>query len=84
MGARQNGYRDTFLGQELENAPVLFEDLAAFTQVDLHLNYQINERWGFYLKGNNLTNEPFYQWSNYAVYGTQVLVGMRYNFDLAF
>lgn len=84
LGARQNGYRDTFLGQELENAPVLFEDLAAFTQVDLHLNYQLNERWGFYLKGNNLTNEPFYQWSNYAVYGTQILVGMRYNFDLAF
>ena len=84
FGARQNAYRDNFLGQDLANAPFLTEDLEAFTQFDLNLQFQLNERWEFFVKGQNMLNETTYRWSNYQVYGTQILVGTRYNFDLAF
>ena len=84
MGARQNAYRDNFLGQDLANAPFLMEDLDAFTQFDLNLQFQLNERWEFFIKGQNMLNEQQYRWSNYQVYGTQILLGARYNFDLAF
>ena len=84
LGARENVYRDNFLGQNLANAPFIVEDVAAFTQVDMNLQYQMNERWEFFIKGQNLLNETTYRWSNYQVYGTQILLGTRYNFDLAF
>ena len=84
LGARQNAYRDNFLGQDLANAPFLTEDLDAFTQFDLNLQFQLNERWEFFIKGQNMLNEEQYRWSNYQVYGTQILLGTRYNFDLAF
>ena len=84
LGARQNAYRDNFLGQDLANAPFQTEDLDAFTQFDLNLQYQLNERWEFFIKGQNMLNEEQYRWSNYQVYGTQILLGTRYNFDLAF
>lgn len=84
LGERQNAYRDNFIGQDLENAPVLTEDLSSFTQLDTNLHYQLNERWELYLKGKNILNQATYQWSQYPVYGTQFLVGMRYNFDLSF
>ncbi len=84
IGQRKNAFRDNFLGQDLSNAPVLLEDLNAFTQLDLNLQYQLNERWEVFIKGKNMLNESLYQWSNYPVYGTQILFGGRYNFDLTF
>ena len=84
IGERQNAFRDNFLGQDLSNAPVLIEDLDAYTQMDVNLQYQLNERWEVFVKGENLLNESLYQWANYAVYGTQIMLGGRYNFDLAF
>ena len=84
VGQRQNAFRDNFIGQELASAPVLLEELDAFTQLDANLQYQLNERWEVFIKGKNLLNESFYQWSNYPVYGTQIVLGGRYNFDLAF
>ena len=84
FGARQNAYRDNFLGQDLANAPFLIEDLNSYTQFDLNLQFQLNERWEIFAKGQNLLNEANYRWSNYRVYGTQIMLGTRYNFDLAF
>ena len=84
LGERTNAFRDNFLGQDLRNAPVLMEDLDAFTQIDANFQYQLNERWEVFIKGKNLLNETLYQWANYPVYGTQILLGGRYNFDLAF
>ena len=84
IGERQNAFRDNFLGQDLSDAPVLIEDLDAFTQMDVNLQYQLNERWEVFVKGENLLNESLYQWANYAVYGTQIMLGGRYNFGLAF
>lgn len=84
LGERTNAFRDDFLGQDLSNAPVLMEDLDPFTQIDANFQYQLNERWEVFIKGKNLLNESLYQWANYPVYGTQILLGGRYNFDLAF
>ena len=84
FGARQNAYRDNFLGQDLANAPFLIEDLSSYTQFDLNLQFQLNERWEIFAKGQNVLNEANYRWSNYRVYGTQIMLGTRYNFDLAF
>ena len=84
IGERENAYRDNFLGQNLQAAPRLMENLESFTQVDATLQYQLNERWEVFIKGRNLMNESLYQWANYPVYGTQILLGGRYNFDLAF
>ena len=85
IGERKNAYRDSsFIGQDIQNAPVIIEDLNAFTQIDLSANYTFSERWGIFLKGKNLTNQTTLQWSNYPVFGTQFLLGLRYNFDLAF
>ena len=84
IGERENAYRDNFLGQNLQAAPRLMENLESFTQIDASLQYQLNERWEVFIKGRNLMNESLYQWANYPVYGTQILLGGRYNFDLAF
>ena len=84
IGERENAYRDNFLGQNMQAAPVLIENLEAYTQIDASLQYQLNERWEVFVKGRNLMNESLYQWANYPVYGTQILLGGRYNFDLAF
>ena len=84
IGERENAYRDNFLGQNLQAAPVVIENLEAYTQIDASLQYQLNERWEVFIKGRNLMNESLYQWANYPVYGTQILFGGRYNFDLAF
>ena len=84
IGERENAFRDNFLGQNMQAAPVLIENLEAYTQIDASLQYQLNERWEVFIKGRNLMNESLYQWANYPVYGTQILLGGRYNFDLAF
>ena len=84
IGERENAYRDNFLGQNMQAAPVLIENLEAYTQIDASLQYQLNERWEVFVKGRNLMNESLYQWANYPVYGTQIILGGRYNFDLAF
>ena len=83
-GDRTNTYRDVFLGQDLNNAPFLEEQLAAYTQLDAKIIYQLNDRWEFEISGTNLLDEPFYQWANYQVYGQTLLMGVRYNFDLNF
>jgi len=85
LGERKNAHRNnSFLGQDIIDAPVLIEDLDAFTQINLSANYAINERWGVFIKGKNLNNQTTLQWSQYPVYGTQLLLGLRYNFDLSF
>ena len=84
IGVRKNSYRDLFLGQNVENAPVLFETLDPFAQLDTSFQYQLSERWEVFLRGKNLLNQDQYFWSNYGVYPTQILLGLKYNFDVSF
>ena len=38
----------------------------------------------FFLRGKNLMNQNQFFWSNYRVYPTQILLGLKYNFDVSF
>ena len=84
IGVRINSYRDLFLGQNIQDSPVLFETLNPFTRIDSNIQYQLNERWGLFLRGKNLLNQNQYFWSNYTVYPSQILLGLKYNFDVSF
>ncbi len=84
IGVRTNSYRDLFLGQNIEDSPVLFETLDPFTQIDANIQYQLNGRWEIFLKGKNLMNQNQYYWGNYQVYPLQILLGLKYNFDVSF
>ena len=50
-------HRDIFLGQDIENAPILFETLDPFTQIDTNIQYNLNDRWEVFIRGKNLLNQ---------------------------
>ena len=84
VGVRTNSFRDIFLGQGIENAPILFETLDPFTQIDANIQYNINDRWEVFIRGKNLLNQNQFFWSNYTVYPLQISLGLKYNFDVSF
>ena len=84
VGVRTNSFRDIFLGQGIENAPILFEILDPFTQIDANIQYNLNDRWEVFVRGKNLLNQNQFFWSNYTVYPLQISLGLKYNFDVSF
>ena len=84
VGVRTNSFRDIFLGQDIENAPILFETLDPFTQIDTNIQYNLNDRWEVFIRGKNLLNQNQFFWSNYTVYPLQISLGLKYNFDVSF
>ena len=84
VGVRTNSFRDIFLGQGIENAPILFETLDPFTQIDANIQYNLNDRWEVFIRGKNLLNQNQFFWSNYTVYPLQISLGLKYNFDVSF
>ena len=82
IGARKNSYRERFLVQNPQNAPLFETDLPSFVDAELKITYQLTDRWEFYVKGENIFNAPEFRWANYQIYGTRFLSGFRYNFDL--
>ena len=84
IGVRTNSFRDIFLGQDIENAPILFERLDPFTQIDANVQYNLNDRWEVFIRGKNLLNQNQFFWSNYTVYPLQISLGLKYNFDVSF
>lgn len=84
VGVRTNSFRDIFLGQDIENAPILFERLDPFTQIDANVQYNLNDRWEVFIRGKNLLNQNQFFWSNYTVYPLQISLGLKYNFDVSF
>jgi iron complex outermembrane receptor protein len=57
----------------------------AYTQVDLSVNYDINDRISFYAKGLNLLDETYYQFSSVTIAptsfyknGRQFMIGFNY------
>ena len=66
IGVRTNSFRDFFLGQNIEDSPVLFETVDPFTQIDANIQYQLNDRWEVFLRGKNLMNQDQYFWNNYS------------------
>ena len=55
--------------------------LDGYLDINANVNYKLNSKWNFFLKGNNLANQNYQKWSNYAVQGIQVLLGANYKFD---
>ena len=83
MGARKHVYRNYFINQSLDRASESIISLPSFVDAEARITYQLNDRWEFYVKSENIFNAPQFQWANYQVYGTRFLSGIRYNFDLS-
>jgi hypothetical protein len=81
-GVRKHSYRNYFINQPLDRASESVVDLPSFVDAELRISYQLNDRWEFYIKSENIFNAPQFRWANYQVYGTRFLSGIRYNFDL--
>ena len=57
------------------------QTLKSYVDANFHLNYKHTERWGAFLKLNNVLNQNYERWLNYPVQGFQVLAGASYKFD---
>lgn len=55
--------------------------LKNYFDLNAHVGYKYNDRFTFFLKGNNLANQNYQRWSNYPVQGLQILGGASYKFD---
>jgi len=55
--------------------------LDSYFDLNAHLGYKHNERFTFFLKGNNLANQNYQRWLNYPVQGLQILGGASYKFN---
>ena len=82
IGARKNSYRERFLVQNPQNAPLTEADLPSFVNAEVKVTFQLTDRWELYVKGENIFNAPEFHWANYQAYGARFLSGVRYNFDL--
>ena len=82
MGTRKHVYRNYFINQPLDRASESIVVLPSFVDAEVRITYQLNDRWEFYVKSENIFNAPQFQWANYQVYSTRFLSGIRYNFDL--
>ncbi len=57
------------------------QTLDSYVDLNVQLDYQINKQWSAFVKGKNITNQPYERWLNYNVQTAQGLIGVRYNFD---
>ncbi len=55
--------------------------LDSYFDLNAHVGYKHNDRFTFFLKGNNLANQNYQRWLNYPVQGLQILGGASYKFD---
>ena len=55
--------------------------LNGYFDLNAYVNYNLNSKLGFFVKGNNLANQNYQRWINYPVQGIQVLLGANYKFD---
>ncbi|PZD78056.1 TonB-dependent receptor [Mesonia sp. K7] len=55
--------------------------LDGYIDANARIDYQINERLGVFLKGNNLFTEHYRPWLGYPMQSVQVLGGLSYQFD---
>jgi len=76
-------YRNYFINQPLDRASESIVSLPSFVDAEALITYQLNDRWEFYFKSENIFNANQFQWASYQVYGTRFLSGIRYNFDLS-
>ena len=56
-------------------------DLDSYVDLNLSADYRINDRWGAFVRGNNLLGENYERFAGTPVQGLQVLGGVSYRFD---
>jgi hypothetical protein len=55
--------------------------LESYFDANLHIGYNITNRFTAFLKANNLANQEYQKWQSYPVQKLQVLGGVTYKFD---
>jgi len=55
-------------------------DVDPIFDLNLGVNYSIDENWKLFLKGKNITNQNYERWLGYPVQSAQALAGIRYLF----
>ena len=78
VGKRRDVFRQYSVDTNYDDQ---FVTLKSYFDLNTHVSYKYNERWTFFLKGNNLANQNYQKWLNYPVQGLQVLGGASYKFD---
>jgi len=57
------------------------QTLDSYFDLNAHVGYKYNKRLTAFLKGNNLANQNYQNWTNFPVQGIQVVIGASYKFD---
>ena len=76
VGERKDQFINAAVLGGLENIT-----LDSYFDLNAHVGFKYSDRLTFFLKGNNLTNQDYQRWNNFAVQGLQILGGASYKFD---
>lgn len=57
------------------------QSVDGFVDFNLGVNYQLSERLGLFISGQNLFDNNYQYWRNFEVQGIQVMGGLSYQFD---
>jgi hypothetical protein len=60
----------------------IIKELKGFADVSLSTQYQLQQNWSASFEIQNLFNQDYARFENFNVQGFQLLVGVRYQFDL--
>lgn len=55
--------------------------LESYFDANLHVGYNITNRFTAFLKANNIANQEYHKWQSYPVQKLQILGGLTYKFD---
>lgn len=55
--------------------------LESYFDANLHVGYNVTNRFTAFLKANNIANQEYQKWQSYPVQTLQVLGGLTYKFD---
>ena len=55
--------------------------LDSYFDANLHIGYNITNRFTAFLKANNIANQEYQKWQSYPVQKLQILGGLTYKFD---
>lgn len=75
VGKRKDWYENADLMQSK------IVNVKSYADFNLKVGYRPTKNWTVFVKGNNLLNDQYSQWSNFDVQGIQVLGGAMYKFD---
>jgi|GEM_PF-6182168 len=78
IGERKDIAYDYYSGNRQRNGRVILND---YIDANLRSSYRINDRWGAFLKWNNIFGS-YERFKNYQTQGAQILGGVTYKFSV--